>query len=154
MSRLRHRTAIGCTSTVCGRADSRTNAFHYDYWDKNIAPSAPLLVDGFMPTSAARWPEFQRRYAAELSSNPDSASLYESHYVTSDVTWLLYFLSLTELHNNAVVVVRQAISGTNIEILKDFTVAIIIFVWTLILFLHPIDGFCNFANCCEYIFLS
>lgn len=80
--------------------------FRYDYWDKNVAPSTQLR-EWFHADSAARWPEFQRRYAAELSTNPAFASLCTLIASHRDVT--LLYSSHDALHNNAVVV-RQAIS--------------------------------------------
>ena len=85
--------------------------FHYDYWDKNIAPSTPLR-EWFHADSAARWPEFQRRYAAELSTNPAFASL--CNLITSHHDVTLLYSSHDELHNNAVVV-RQALSDQHLK---------------------------------------
>lgn len=85
--------------------------FHYDYWDKNIAPSTQLR-EWFHADSVARWPEFERCYAAELSTNPAFASLCTLIASHRDVT--LIYSSHDTLHNNAVVV-RQAISGQHMK---------------------------------------
>ena len=85
--------------------------FQYYACDKNIVPSTPH-PERFHADSAARWPEFQRRYAAELSSNPAFASLCNLIMSHHDVT--LLYSSHDELHNNAVVV-RQAISDQHLK---------------------------------------
>ena len=41
--------------------------FHYDWWDKDIAPSTELR-EWFHADTADRWDEFKARYAAELKS--------------------------------------------------------------------------------------
>ena len=75
--------------------------FHYDLWDKEIAPS-PELREWFHADSDNRWKEFAERYKKELagsvafnalrttlSDKPKVALLYSSH---------------DREHNNAVVV--------------------------------------------------
>lgn len=74
--------------------------FHYDAWDKDVAPSAELRK-WFHENPDGEWVEFERRYRRELSSNPAYASLKESLRGKPVVT-LLYSSHDTE-HNNAVV---------------------------------------------------
>lgn len=81
--------------------------FLYDMWDKSIAPSAELR-EWFHADTANRWPEFVRRYMAELHANPAFASL-KAIVATHPVVTLLYS-SHDPLHNNAVVV-QQALDA-------------------------------------------
>lgn len=75
--------------------------FHYDSWDKGIAPSAELR-EWFHADADARWGEFERRYAAELRGNPAFESLRHELQGRPRVT--LLYSSRDEAHNNAVVV--------------------------------------------------
>lgn len=87
--------------------------FHYDLWDKEIAPSSELRewfhgsregVSHSEPTEAAvreRWPEFEKRYTAELLGNPAFATLKEELRDKPVVT--LLYSSRDEEYNNAVV---------------------------------------------------
>lgn len=84
--------------------------FHYDLWDKDIAPSAELR-EWFHGTHSdqhstadmdARWSEFEKRYTAELRANPAFAQL-KAEIAGKPVVTLLYS-SHDEAHNNAVVV--------------------------------------------------
>lgn len=43
--------------------------FHYDLWEKRLAPSRELR-EWFHADPAARWNEFAARYRAELQHNP------------------------------------------------------------------------------------
>lgn len=81
--------------------------FHYDMWDKDIAPSTELR-EWFHADPADRWSEFERRYAAELAANPSFAAL-KSLVATKPTVTLLYSSHDAD-HNNAVVVAR-ALSG-------------------------------------------
>ena len=74
--------------------------FHYDLWDKDIAPSAELR-EWFHADMQARWPEFQTRYAAELRANPALATLRTAIASYPKVT--LLYSSRDPLHNNAAV---------------------------------------------------
>lgn len=51
--------------------------FHYDLWDKDIAPSTELR-EWFHAAPEERWEEFARRYAAELKGSPAFAALLET----------------------------------------------------------------------------
>lgn len=75
--------------------------FHYDMWDKEIAPSTELR-EWFHQDPDGRWPEFEQRYAAELKANPGFKAL-EEEVKKHPVVTLLYS-SHDETHNNAVVV--------------------------------------------------
>ena len=75
--------------------------FHYDLWDKSIAPSTELR-EWFHAGPSARWPEFERRYAAELHVNPAFAAL-KAIVAAHPVVTMLYS-SHDPDHNNAVVV--------------------------------------------------
>lgn len=75
--------------------------FHYNLWDKDIAPSTELR-QWFHEDPEDRWSEFERKYSAELKANPSFASLRQL-LETKPVVTLLYS-SRNEEHNNAVVV--------------------------------------------------
>lgn len=82
--------------------------FHYDMWDKDIAPSTELRewfhgTHGSNPVSADyKWPEFERKYATELKDNPSFAKFKETIEGKPVVT--LLYSSHDKEHNNAVVV--------------------------------------------------
>lgn len=80
--------------------------FHYDLWDKDIAPSTELREwfhgqseNASEPESV--WKEFERRYTNELRSNP-AYSVLIKELESKEVVTLLYSSHDTE-HNNAVV---------------------------------------------------
>lgn len=75
--------------------------FHYDMWDKDIAPSTELR-EWFHQDPDGRWSEFEQRYAAELKANPAFATLRQEIEGKPVVT--LLFSSHDVDHNNAVVV--------------------------------------------------
>lgn len=75
--------------------------FHYDSWDKQIAPSTELR-EWFHQDPDGRWEEFCRRYEAELTSNPAFRSLKSEIADKPEVT--LLYSSHDQEHNNAVVV--------------------------------------------------
>lgn len=75
--------------------------FHYDLWDKDIAPSTDLR-EWFHADPKERWPEFKKRYESELSSNPSFTALKNLLNTKPKVT--LLYSSHDEEHNNAVVV--------------------------------------------------
>lgn len=75
--------------------------FHYDLWDKEIAPSTELR-EWFHTDPDCRWPQFVEKYKAELNSNPAFKSLKQL-IETHEVITLLYSSHDRE-HNNAVVV--------------------------------------------------
>ncbi len=79
--------------------------FHYDLWDKAVAPSTELR-EWFHAAPQAEWAEFEKRYRAELAANADFAKL-RAELRGKPVVTLLYSSHDTE-HNNAVVL-RQAL---------------------------------------------
>lgn len=75
--------------------------FHYDIWDKDIAPSTELR-EWFHSDIVDRWQEFASRYAYELENNPSFSNL--RHIMEQKPVVTLLYSSLDEQHNNAVVV--------------------------------------------------
>ena len=75
--------------------------FHYNLWDKDIAPSTELR-EWFHADPVDRWTEFEQKYAAELKESSAFAAL-KKLLETKPVVTLLYS-SPDEQHNNAVVV--------------------------------------------------
>lgn len=74
--------------------------FHYDWWDKEIAPSTELRK-WFHANPQTEWSEFEKRYRQELLSNSAFANLQATISDRSKVT--LLYSSHDEVHNNAVV---------------------------------------------------
>lgn len=74
--------------------------FHYDVWDKDIAPSTELR-EWFHADPDARWGGFRTRYADELKSNPAFGTLRAELAGKPKVT--LLYSSHDSQHNNAVV---------------------------------------------------
>lgn len=74
--------------------------FHYDLWDKSIAPSTELR-EWFHADPENRWDEFADRYRAELRANPAFAELKSQIAGQRKVT--LLYSSHDDAHNNAVV---------------------------------------------------
>ncbi|ROT09515.1 DUF488 domain-containing protein [Muribaculum intestinale] len=81
------------------RGESKAK-FHYDYWVKDIAPSAELR-EWFHADPQNRWPDFARKYMSELQTNPAIEDLTTQIRRHQHVT-LLYSSHDTE-HNNATV---------------------------------------------------
>ena len=75
--------------------------FHYDLWDKDIAPSNELR-EWFHAEPSDRWAGFQKRYSEELATSSAFASL-KKLLATKPVVTLL-FSSKNREQNNAVVV--------------------------------------------------
>lgn len=76
------------------------DTFHYDVWDKEIAPSDDLR-HWFHDDPDSRWPQFRSRYLDELRANP-AASQLKSELSTHAIVTLLYS-SRDHEHNNAAV---------------------------------------------------
>lgn len=74
--------------------------FSYDLWDKEISPSAELR-EWYHADPTDRWPEFVKRYSAELKANPNLATLAKTIEGQKVVT--LLYSSRDREHNNAVV---------------------------------------------------
>ena len=77
--------------------------FHYDWWDKEIAPSTELR-EWFHADGADRWNEFEARYAAELKAGTAFSALLKA--VAGKPVVTLLYSSHDQTHNNAVVVAR------------------------------------------------
>lgn len=74
--------------------------FHYDLWDKEIAPSTELR-EWFHTSPDSLWPEFVSRYKAELNANPAFRAMLRMIADKPKVT--LLYSSHDRAHNNAVV---------------------------------------------------
>lgn len=74
--------------------------FHYDLWDKEIAPSTKLR-EWFHSSPGTLWEDFARRYKSELEGSLALSSLLEAIADKPKVT--LLYSSRDRLHNNAVV---------------------------------------------------
>ena len=77
--------------------------FHYDLWDKDIAPSTELR-EWFHQDPEGRWTEFEQKYKQELLANPAFKKLKE-YIATKPVVTLLYSSHDPE-HNNAVILLN------------------------------------------------
>ena len=75
--------------------------FHYDWWDKEIAPSTELR-EWFHADPDSRWNGFETRYATELKNNPAFGKLKDVIAGKDRIT--LLYSSRDHQHNNAVVV--------------------------------------------------
>ena len=75
--------------------------FHYDSWDKEIAPSTELR-EWFHQDPDSRWEQFEEKYKEELLDNPGFTVL-KKELSDKPVVTLLYS-SRDHDHNNAVVV--------------------------------------------------
>ncbi|MDE6283013.1 MAG: DUF488 family protein [Muribaculaceae bacterium] len=82
--------------------------FHYDLWDKQIAPSTELR-EWFHQDPDTRWDEFALKYQSELESNPAFENLKNEIAGRPMVT--LLFSSHDRDHNNAVIVARLLSCG-------------------------------------------
>ena len=77
-----------------------------DRWLKDIAPSTALRK--WFAHDPARWPEFRRRYAAEIRRHPDQ--LAELRVLARKGPVTLIFSARDELRNDAVVL-RHVLLG-------------------------------------------
>lgn len=82
--------------------------FHYDLWDKDIAPSTELR-EWFHADPDGRWAEFVQRYKAELKNNPAYTSLLRAIADRAKVT--LLYSSHDRRHNNAVVLEEMLVDA-------------------------------------------
>lgn len=71
--------------------------FHYDLWAKEISPSTELR-EWYHADKTDRWPEFRRRYEAELESNPDMPQLLDALKQHSDVVLLTAVRDVAHSH--------------------------------------------------------
>lgn len=72
--------------------------FHYDLWDKDIAPSAELR-EWFHKNPQANWDEFEARYKKELLHTPALEAL--KALVSDKPKITLLYSSHDTVHNNA-----------------------------------------------------
>lgn len=84
--------------------------FHYDMWDKDIAPSTELR-EWFHTDPENRWNEFSRKYTKELKANPAFTALI--HTIADKPVVTLLYSSHNQLHNNAVVVEKLLLQNTH-----------------------------------------
>lgn len=77
--------------------------FHYDLWDKEIAPSTELR-EWFHEDPQNRWAGFEEKYRQELLANPAFTQL-KGYIATKPIVTLLYS-SRDRIHNNAVVLLH------------------------------------------------
>ena len=89
--------------------------FHYDLWDKEIAPSSELR-EWFHADPQNRWAEFEQRYSAELKVNPAFAALRQTLAGRPKVT--LLYSSHDHEHNNAVVL-ASALADLEVQGLRS-----------------------------------
>lgn len=75
--------------------------FHYDLWDKEIAPSTELR-EWFHADPENLWQQFVEKYKEELKSNPAFDTL--KHTLEGKPTMTLLYSSHDREHNNAIVV--------------------------------------------------
>lgn len=75
--------------------------FHYDLWDKEIAPSTELR-EWYHADPEERWTEFEKRYTEELQANKNLKQLED--IVSQHPVVTLLYSSHDEQHNNAIVV--------------------------------------------------
>lgn len=73
---------------------------HVDLWLKEIAPSTELRK--WFGHEPEKWPEFQKRYRAELRKNKECTSLLKQEAGKHPTTTLLYGAK-DEEHNEAIV---------------------------------------------------
>ncbi len=74
--------------------------FHYDLWDKEVAPSTELRK-WFHENPTSEWTEFEARYQKELLNNPAYENL-KKQIVDKSIVTLLYSSHDTERNNAAV----------------------------------------------------
>ncbi|MCK9508443.1 MAG: DUF488 domain-containing protein [Pigmentiphaga sp.] len=79
-----------------------------DVWLKDIAPSTALRQ--WFQHEEAKWPEFQRRYLAELQENPCLDALKA---LAGEGRVTLIYAAHDERHNNAVVLRDLLAKGTD-----------------------------------------
>ena len=77
----------------------RREELQADAWLKDVAPSTELRK--WFSHDPAKWPEFRRRYGAELDANPQAWRVLADAALAGDIT--LLYSSRDRDHNNAVV---------------------------------------------------
>lgn len=84
------------------RGVSKENA-HFDLWLKEVAPSNELRK--WFAHDVKKWPEFQKKYQAELKANAAHFQELKDAVKKESVVTLLYGAK-DEEHNNAVVLLH------------------------------------------------
>lgn len=79
-------------------------ALAIDHWLKEIAPSAKLRT--WYGHDEERWPEFQKRYRAELKSGEAKAALAELKALVKKGPVTLVFGAKDEAHSNAALLAK------------------------------------------------
>jgi uncharacterized protein YeaO (DUF488 family) len=74
------------------------DALKLDLWLKDLAPSTELRR--WFAHDPEKWPEFRRRYHAELDANPEALEPLRERIAAGPVT--LVFAAADREHNNAV----------------------------------------------------
>lgn len=74
------------------------DTFHYNLWDKDVAPSTELR-EWFHENPRANWDEFEAKYKKELMNNP-ALDAFKALVSDKPKVTLLYS-SHDTLHNNA-----------------------------------------------------
>lgn len=82
--------------------------FHYNLWDKDIAPSTELR-EWFHADPENRWTEFEKRYGTELRASAAFADLVQT--LASHTKATLLYSSHDHQRNNAVVVLNTLLSS-------------------------------------------
>lgn len=72
----------------------------FDAWHKAIAPSSELR--SWFGHDPARWPEFRRRYFAELDGKPEAVEALRREIAAASGPVTFVFASRDTEHNNAV----------------------------------------------------
>jgi uncharacterized protein YeaO (DUF488 family) len=81
-----------------------------DEWFKDVAPTTALRQ--WFGHDPARWQEFRRRYAGEVSQNPDRLSKLRALARQGPIT--LVYSAHDDIHNDAVVL-RQLLLGRRVK---------------------------------------
>jgi uncharacterized protein YeaO (DUF488 family) len=89
----------------------RKDAAAVDLWLKEIAPSRELRQ--WFGHDPVRWPEFRRRYTAELRQH--STMLDEIRDLAKQRTVTLVFGARDEQHNDAVVLLKVLLKGSKAQ---------------------------------------
>jgi uncharacterized protein YeaO (DUF488 family) len=76
----------------------KKSAAAIDLWLKEVAPSTALRT--WFAHDPAKWPEFRRRYGAELGQHTDAVALLRRHRAEGALT--LLFAARDSARNNAV----------------------------------------------------
>ncbi len=79
----------------------RKEALYYGLWAKDIAPS-PELRKWYHEDPGSRWPEFRRRYIAELRNSQDMVGFMRS--IAGEKIVTLLYASKDTIQNQAIII--------------------------------------------------